>query len=136
MTDQKSERKKKDRRSLYAIAGIFVIALAAWGILTFTANQNSESSRHVHVVDGEGNEYFYPLNENGTHEFTTELGTNTIEIKDVGVSMKFSDCPNQDCVHVGIIHHASEMIVCLPNQVYVGIVDNTAAETTADTTSS
>lgn len=130
-----TESKKKDRRSLFLIGGILIVALAAWGIITLISNQNNESPRQVHVVDGSGTEYFYPLNENGEHTFTTDYGTNVIQIQDDRVKMLSSTCPNQDCVHVGDIHGSSEMIVCLPNQVYVGIVDE-AADNNLDTTSS
>lgn len=134
MTRQKNTRVKKDRRSLYLIGGILVLALAAWGIMTFVSSQSNEASRQVHVVDGNGNEYFYPLSEGGEHTFTTDYGTNVIEITDDGVKMASSTCPNQDCVHVGVIHSSSEMILCLPNQVLVTIIDENSDESAPDTT--
>lgn len=135
MTQPKNARTKKDRRSLYLIVGILILALAAWGIMSFVSNQSKEDSRQVQVVDGNGNEYFYPLNEEGEHTFTTDYGTNVIEIKDEGVKMASSTCPNQDCVHLGVIHSSSEMILCLPNQVFVSIIDENPDENTPDTTS-
>ena len=42
-------------------------------------------------------------------------------IKDGGVSMSYSTCKNQICVHEGEVTAPGQLIVCLPNYVIVEI---------------
>lgn len=50
-----------------------------------------------------------------------DLGKIKIEIKSNQVSVVESDCPDQICVHTKAINQGGEMIVCLPNKMYVEI---------------
>ena len=43
----------------------------------------------------------------------------TVEFSAEGVRVASSDCPNQDCVHTGEIHHAGRSIVCLPARISI-----------------
>lgn len=36
-----------------------------------------------------------------------------------GVRILSSDCPNQDCVHMGIITRAGQCVVCLPSRIVI-----------------
>ena len=57
------------------------------------------------------------------NEITIEQNghTNKVIIKDGKVSMAFSDCKNQICVHQGEISDGNESITCLPNRVMITI---------------
>lgn len=46
---------------------------------------------------------------------------NILEMKDGKIKMISADCPDQICVHSRPISKNGEMIVCLPNKVYVKI---------------
>lgn len=48
--------------------------------------------------------------------------TNVITVRDRKVSVTFSDCPGEDCVHSAPIGATGRSIVCLPNGVEVRIV--------------
>ncbi|MDO4544682.1 MAG: NusG domain II-containing protein [Bacillota bacterium] len=51
---------------------------------------------------------------------------NKVTIKDGVVSMSFSDCRGQDCVHQHEISRTGESIICLPNQVVLEITGGEA----------
>lgn len=55
---------------------------------------------------------------------------NKVTIKDSTVSMSFSDCHGQDCIHQGDISLSGETIICLPNKV---VLEITGGETEYDT---
>ena len=67
----------------------------------------------------------YPLSED--REITVERDghINKITIKNGTVSMSFSDCQGQDCVHQGAISQTGESIICLPNKVVLEISGGT-----------
>ena len=46
---------------------------------------------------------------------------NKVTIKNGIVSMSFSDCHGQDCIHQGEINKSGEAIICLPNKVVLEI---------------
>ena len=45
---------------------------------------------------------------------------NTVLVTKEGVSMKYSDCRNKECIHMGTKRSGS--IICLPNRVEIKIV--------------
>ncbi len=66
----------------------------------------------------------YDLNQDQIIKVVYRGHHNNITINNGKVSMSFSDCRNQNCVHQGKISNTSQTIICLPNQVVVEIVDN------------
>ncbi|WP_020615469.1 NusG domain II-containing protein [Paenibacillus daejeonensis] len=51
-------------------------------------------------------------------------GHNVLEISTAGVKMIEADCPDKLCLAMKRIHHRNEKIVCLPNRVFVEMVDH------------
>lgn len=47
---------------------------------------------------------------------------NTVTVKDGTIAITASDCPGQDCVHIGEIHSPGRSIVCLPNGLEIRVV--------------
>ena len=45
------------------------------------------------------------------------LGISTIHIHAGSAWIEDSPCPNKHCIHMGKIHRAGEMIICIPNRV-------------------
>lgn len=87
----------------------------------------SDSGRHgKQVLIKTGGELYgtYDLNQDQIIKVVYRGHHNNITIKNGKVSMSFSDCRNQNCVHQGKISNTSQTIICLPNQVVVEIVDN------------
>lgn len=64
----------------------------------------------------------YPLNQDKTITVKGHGHINKVTIKDRKVAMTFSDCKNQDCVHMGKTDSPGKRIVCLPNRVVVEVL--------------
>lgn len=67
----------------------------------------------------------YPLIEDRTISVRRDSHINKVTIKDGVVSMSFSDCSGQDCVHQAPISRTGESIICLPNKVVLEISGDT-----------
>lgn len=68
----------------------------------------------------------YSLSEDRQISVKQDKHINKITIKGGVVSMSFSDCRGQDCVHQHSISKAGETIVCLPNKVILEITGKNA----------
>ncbi|MCI5697457.1 MAG: NusG domain II-containing protein [Clostridiales bacterium] len=97
---------------------LIILGIAATLLVTGEANPGGK------VVIKTGGEIYgtYDLRKNRTIKVRFQGHQNNVTIKDGKVSMTFSDCRNQNCVHQGAISNTSQAIICLPNQVVVEIV--------------
>ncbi len=102
------------------IALFFILLILGLAASCFSVAGSTAGSKVIISVDGE---VFgaYDINKNQTIEVKQNGHTNNITIKDGLVSMSYSDCANQVCVHTGSIKESSDTIVCLPNKVMVEI---------------
>lgn len=101
---------------------LFIVLLAfGFAMLFFTIRAASSPGQQV-VINVDGNEYGrYPLDQDNVIEIHNGDRHNTVTIKDGGVSMSYSTCENQICVHEGVVTTPGQLIVCLPNYVIVEI---------------
>lgn len=53
--------------------------------------------------------------------------TNTVTVRDGAIAVTHSDCPTNDCVHMGWLRDGGS-IVCLPNRVEIRLVGETAVD--------
>ena len=99
---------------------IFFVAILFSGIaLWFFAHEN-QGEKVIITVNGE--KKIYSLQEDQRIEIKEKNGHyNLIVIHSGEVSMLEADCPNQVCVKHKKISKNGEMIVCLPNEVFVQI---------------
>ncbi len=106
------------------ILAILLIILGLIVSYTFASDNGTGDTVHV-TVSGEpyGD---YPLSEDRTVEILQDNHINKITIKDNYVSMKFSDCANQDCVLHHKVSKTGETIVCLPNKVIIEVTGGEA----------
>ncbi len=106
-------------RKADVVLAVFLVAAglgASWWLST-----EREPGQMV-VISAGGEEYAsYSLLEDRTVVIDQDDHINKITIKDGQVSMVFSDCANQNCVHQGKISTPSQSIICLPNKVVVEI---------------
>lgn len=65
------------------------------------------------VVEADGIEYAYSLQEDGIYSFTGALGTTEIEINGGRARIISSPCPNGTCIR----QSWSKTLCCLPNRV-------------------
>ena len=66
-----------------------------------------------------------PLNQDREFPVTGDY-RNTVSVKDGKIAITQSDCPGEDCVHIGWIHSPGRSIVCLPNALEIRVVSETA----------
>ena len=50
--------------------------------------------------------------------------TNVIKVSDGAVYIAKSDCPDNTCVHTGVIKSSQKVICCLPNKLVIRIAKN------------
>ena len=55
----------------------------------------------------------------GRIEIRSQRGYNILEIKNGAVRVVEADCPNHDCIRMGVLRTASLPIVCLPHKMTV-----------------
>lgn len=103
-------------------AALIVIGLAMSYFFSFG---NEAGNQVLITCDGEKfGSYF--LFEDNEVVIDRNNHLNKVTIHDGIVSMKFSDCNGQDCVHQGDISKSGEAIICLPNKVVVEITGGNA----------
>ena len=96
------------------------LALAAL-IAALPLMRSSGNEQMVRIISGREVVGIYPLEKDIEVEVDRGGHLNIVSIEDKKVSMKYSDCRNQICVHTGEITRPGETIVCLPNYVIVEI---------------
>lgn len=111
---------KASKRSMAAVALIFIIVLGAYGASLFLLEQPSSSYAVVHASDG--SEKKLPLDKDTTITVSTDLGSNTIVVSNGAVSVIDADCPNHDCIQQGAISSTNQQIVCLPHKLWIEVV--------------
>ena len=101
-------------------AGLLLTAVLL-GIFLFAGKEEGTWA----VVTIDGTEYgSYALDK----EQTIDLGTgNHLEIRGGEIRMTEADCPDQRCVHQGVISTAQERLVCLPHRLVVRVEGAAAA---------
>lgn len=103
------------------LAIVAVAVLAVIVAVSFLPSHDAETVQAQIYQSGELIETL-SLDEKQTLEITGKY-TNVITVQDGAISISFSDCPGEDCVHSGAIRSTGRSIVCLPNEVEVRVVN-------------
>lgn len=116
-----TERRIKPSGADFAVIGAVVfiaIAIALWLLIS-----NPGRERYV-VVEQDGRVIKSFDLDSVSGEFIIEVGGkyhNVILVEDGRLGFVKSDCPNQYCVHTGMISESGQTAVCLPNRVMIHI---------------
>lgn len=112
---------------------LFAVLLAlGLGMLFFSIRAASHGGSEV-VISVDGQEYGrYPLDRDNVIEIVNGNRHNIVTIEDGGVSMTYSTCKNQICVHEGVVTAPGQLIVCLPNYVIVEIEGGEGSDEAVD----
>lgn len=106
---------------------IIILAFVLAGILFFLNTRQAEGERVLVTV--KGTVTTYPLAEDKRIVLKQdEECYNTIVIENGEVSMENASCPDQICVHHKKISKNAEMIICLPNEVYIEVESDNKSE--------
>lgn len=116
---EKNEMKLKFCKGDFFVITLIIAASILVCVFFWSKTRANEGSVAVIYQDGELVREL-PLDEDS--EFTVKGAyTNKIVVKDGQVWIEESDCPGNDCVHMGKIHESGRSIVCLPNFVEIRI---------------
>lgn len=86
---------------------------------------NSEADKVVVYSDGAIVKTIPWPADNQQFVVENTLGHMTVKIENGHIDVTESDCPDKICVNTKPISNGSEMIVCLPNKIYVEIKKKT-----------
>jgi len=119
MGEEKLRLKKGDYFILLIIFFVIIILLIVL--------LNMKQGNQVHVtVNGTKTTYSLfsddrIIIDNKNNDADESSAENIIVIENGYVFMEYANCPDQICVNHKSIHKNGEMIVCLPNQIFVEI---------------
>jgi len=120
-SEEKSEQPKQNNRikkgDFLLLAGILLFSA-----LFFFAVRLFASKGGVAVVTCDGEvRLTLDLSEDREETIKTDLGTNTVRVKNGEVSVISADCPDKLCEKHSAIHLSGETIVCLPHKLVVEV---------------
>lgn len=105
------------KRDIILIIVILALALAGYGLMTLRKKTGDQLQITV-----DGQVYgVYNLDEDQTIEIGS---TNICQIKDGKATMIWAECKDQICVHHKPIDSSGGSIVCLPNGVFLSVLDD------------
>ena len=114
---KRSPELKPTKWDTLVVLAVLLLALTLAARPYFAAKAAGELTVSV-AIDGETVERCaLSAYEGGTYE--SRGYTLTVAVESGAVRVRESDCPNQDCVHSGVISRAGQSIVCLPARVAV-----------------
>ncbi|MBQ7543035.1 MAG: NusG domain II-containing protein [Clostridia bacterium] len=76
---------------------------------------------HTAVISKNGTEIARINLSRVTESYTIPMDGNVILVEPGSIRMQSADCPDQICVHQGVLHDTGR-IVCLPNRVLIEMV--------------
>lgn len=98
-------------------AALIIVGIAMSYILSFGQSTGSEL-----LISCDGEKFgSYSLYEDREIDIERDDHINKVTIRNGTVSMSFSNCNGQDCIHQGEITKSGEAIICLPNKVVLEI---------------
>ncbi len=113
------------KRGDIALIVLLVVAVAWFTIPLFTDDKTASEGAYAKImVDGEHYDTIALTDEVQQIEIQTKRGLNILRVSHGGIEMIEADCPDQLCLTFGHIHRGNETIVCLPNRVFVEIIDD------------
>lgn len=126
-------KKKINKYDIALIAGIVIINIIMilyGGSNVVHANEKKALVYSKSVLVGE-----YVLTDDYKTEFTIgdkDAGYNTVHIENGEVWIHDASCPDKNCINQGKISNDGEIIVCLPNQLLIKIVEDENEEDDID----
>ncbi len=70
----------------------------------------------------------YPLSEDREVVLSSDLGSNTLTIRDGKASVTEADCPDRICMKQGMIDKNGQSIICLPHRLVIRIESGEEAD--------
>ena len=116
--------KKVIRNDIILVLSLLLVAVIALIVILSTRNKNnlvatvSVQNEVVETID---------LSDTSERDYYVKglYGTVHIHVKDGAIAIVESNCPHQDCVHMGYIKETNRPIICAYNGVYI-IIEGTS----------
>lgn len=116
--------KEKISKLKIAVADIILIMLVLLISIFFIMPKNQSESRLVaHVYVNNELTHTISLDKNQQKDIHSPYGMLSVEVKEMRIRVVHSTCPNKICVHDGWISKKNESITCLPNAVFITLVE-------------
>lgn len=114
---EKKERYTTKKRDIVLAIALLIAGAAGVFIVKYGLKQGNTADiyiddRLVQTVD---------LSVDDVYTFRTDMGSNTVEVRDGAVSMKSADCPDKVCVRMGAKDKNGETITCLPHKLVIEV---------------
>ncbi|EYE89361.1 hypothetical protein Q428_02710 [Fervidicella metallireducens AeB] len=113
------------------IIGIILISGLLFGVNQLKLSQQKRDSKElIAEITVKGQLYKQVVLTKEKQEFTirTDIGKNTVSIHDNGIEVIESDCHDHICEKMGFIQKPGDIIVCLPNKIFIKIVGNSEGD--------
>ncbi|MBE6036192.1 MAG: NusG domain II-containing protein [Clostridiales bacterium] len=102
------------------LAAVLVLLIGASWLLFLPQNGAGPEAYALVQVNGEDRGR-YPLSEDTAFTVEWDGHRNLVEIRNGKVSVTEANCGNGQCIKMGEIDSAGEMIVCLPNKMVITV---------------
>jgi len=113
--------KKVLRNDIILIASLFLVALVTF-IVVFSTRVKTNLVAQVYVQDQIVETIDLSKKEDADYFVDGSKGQVHIHTHDGGIAVIESNCPHQDCVHMGYIKETNRPIICAYNAVYIIII--------------
>ena len=113
--------KKVLRNDIILIASLFLVALVTF-IVVFSTRVKTNLVAQVYVQDQIVETIDLSKKEDTDYLVDGLKGQVHIHTHDGGIAVIESNCPHQDCVHMGYIKETNRPIICAYNAVYIIII--------------
>ena len=111
----------KRYKATFIAAALLAAALIALLVASMRSRGGGSDALVALVHDGDGAVHELALDRDGTYDFETSLGTNTVAVEDGLLRMAAADCPHGDCLRQSAISKPGEQIICLPHELWIEI---------------
>ncbi len=124
LTGKNSETNEKNNRikkaDIILIAAALMIGII--GLIIYSVTRTKGLSVNLYQ-DGKIVKTF-SLDKDAEFDYESDLGKNTIVIKDGKASCIWADCPDKLCVKMSDIENDGETIICLPHKLVIEVTDS------------
>ncbi len=117
--------KKKLRNDIILIVSLLLVAVITLIVVLVNRTKNNLVAK-VYVQDQIVETIDLSIKEDKEYVIDGLKGKVHIHTHDGGIAVTESNCPHQDCVHMGYVKETNRPIICAYNAVYVIIVGQTS----------
>lgn len=114
---EKKEKYTIKKRDI--VLALVLLTMGAAGVLIVKYGFGQGNTAYIYIDDKLAQTV--DLSVDDVYTFRSDMGSNTIEVRDGAVSMKSADCPDKVCVRMGAKDKNGETITCLPHKLVIEV---------------